>query len=323
MHRGPSLYERRIGPRRNMIAPINIVTDSKDGGGDEDHSPSAAATTPPVVLRTRNRPRASSREAGDDHVTGAEQQHGLTDAAATVVVVRRTSPRPRLRSMPASDRDSTCSSSSAWGSTGSGSVLLLLEDDRPVVPGVMVRAGTLDSLVETCIACFGESRASPATTLRPGPAERDRALQRVFESVWRLLDADDDRLRRGGGHDGGERKEHGEQDEHQEVADDNANFPYVFFLMHKWFATSDAVVRKLIDQFHASETEAPSSGGSGDAAYGHRTRVCRAIRYWIRTFPMHFDMDPSLAAVLHDFRSLVADLQLGDNLADLLDLSKV
>lgn len=111
-----------------------------------------------------------------------------------------------------------------------------------------------------------------------------------------------------------------------EIMEEYSNYPRVFFLMHKWFVPSEQVSEHLIALFHQSEQVSqchPScrhyfSGGCWVAQ--QRSRICHTFRYWIRTYPLHFDMDQRLAFVIKEFQS---ELEEHPDLSGLVDLSKV
>ncbi|KAK3593445.1 hypothetical protein CHS0354_020210 [Potamilus streckersoni] len=148
----------------------------------------------------------------------------------------------------------------------------LMEDDKPVLPGVNVRAATPERLVHLCVTSFGEN---------------------------------------------GDIKDEGE-------------FPNVLFLMHKWFMTSVELAEAFLDLYQSSDetvvcpkpscSHLPSQRQCELQIY--KAKICYAVRYWICKFPVHFDLDGKLSAVIKQFGSLV-QREGNSSFKELIDLSKV
>ncbi|KAG8201803.1 hypothetical protein JTE90_027285 [Oedothorax gibbosus] len=151
---------------------------------------------------------------------------------------------------------------------------MLLEEDRPVVPGIHVRAATIDALVDLLIDSF---------------------------------------LPTGG------------------LKEENSSFARVMLLMHQWFTSSENLVHCLISRFWSSETALHNCHTSCPhtykavtecTIYQYRARICQTFRYWIRMFPIHFDLNHTLTSTLREFQSHLYN-QSFCVLADHLDLSKL
>ncbi|XP_014674508.1 PREDICTED: ras guanyl-releasing protein 3-like [Priapulus caudatus] len=149
--------------------------------------------------------------------------------------------------------------------------VMMLEDEKPIVAGVLVRAASLGALVETCVLSF--------------------------DMNGKLLDG--------------------------------SQFPAVLLLMHQWFATS--VV--LAGEFHKLYSEALKHAScepaclhkDSDPQCGRqqfKMKLCHAVRYWIRRYPHHFDLDRRLAEVVNNLRKQIESEQ-NTELLQLLDLSTV
>ncbi|XP_049960625.1 ras guanyl-releasing protein 3-like isoform X1 [Schistocerca serialis cubense] len=107
----------------------------------------------------------------------------------------------------------------------------------------------------------------------------------------------------------------------------------VLLLMHRWFTTSVSLAGELT-RLHASAAhEAPCRRAGCTHAHTRsldspsaanctqlrlQLRVCHAIRYWILSFPMHFDLEYELADTLKEFQAVLTPTS-----AELIDLSQV
>ncbi|GAB6024159.1 Ras guanyl-releasing protein 3 [Chamberlinius hualienensis] len=140
-----------------------------------------------------------------------------------------------------------------------------LEEDKPIVPGVNIRAATMDSLVEICINCFN--------------TENDKAS-------------------------------------------DKNNFPYILYLMHKWFTSSDVLANMIIQQFSSRTCRCVPNHQPSCDAFKHKLKLCRSLRYWIHTFPVHFNMDTNLTSAVRDFQDHLK-ISKETQLIHLLDLTNV
>ncbi|XP_063235563.1 ras guanyl-releasing protein 3-like isoform X2 [Bacillus rossius redtenbacheri] len=142
---------------------------------------------------------------------------------------------------------------------------VLQEDDRPVVPGLLVRAATLPALARLVVSAF---------------------------------DCDG------------------------EVSQESRAVPEVVFRTHRWFATSTELAGHLMSVPESAPCPSPGCGHSatdgGCPASRARASLCRAFRYWISNFPVHFNVDSSLANALRDFQSTLPAAE-----AALFDLSLV
>ncbi|XP_046564912.1 ras guanyl-releasing protein 3-like isoform X1 [Haliotis rubra] len=148
----------------------------------------------------------------------------------------------------------------------------LMEEDRPVLPGVNIRAATPERLIQLCVEVFCEA----------GPCERQEEYARVF------------------------------------------------YLMHQWFMKSEDLAQAFIDLYQGCD----ETISCDVAACPHlptvqqcpiqqyKAKICQAVRYWIRHFPVHFDLDARLVKAVEQLGCL---LQSEGNvqLKELIDLSKV
>ncbi|XP_041354197.1 ras guanyl-releasing protein 3-like isoform X2 [Gigantopelta aegis] len=150
--------------------------------------------------------------------------------------------------------------------------LFLMEEDKPVLPGVGVRAATPERLIQICVESFGEDV------------------------------------------DGEEQKE----------------YASVFFLMHQWFMKSEELAQAFVDLYMGCD-ETISCDVSGCQhllsnpqceIQKYKTRICKAVSFWIRRYPVHFDMDVRLSKVVEELRDLL-QAEGNTKLKELIDLSKV
>lgn len=113
-------------------------------------------------------------------------------------------------------------------------------------------------------------------------------------------------------------------------AGDQEDFVKVFFLMHQWFMTSEELAQAFIDLYQGCDETVTCEDGDclhlpsapGCPIQHYKMQICQAVRYWIVNFPVHFDLDGRLTAVI---QNLAAVLQSEGNsqLKDLIDLSTV
>nr|XP_042902771.1 ras guanyl-releasing protein 3 isoform X2 [Parasteatoda tepidariorum] len=151
--------------------------------------------------------------------------------------------------------------------------VMLLEEERPIIPGVSVKAASFDALVCLLIDSF---------------------------------------LPSGG------------------LKEENSNFPRVILLMHQWFTSSENLAHCLITRFWDYETVPDCHSAcihnyqkvTECTIYQYRARICQTFRYWIRMFPIHFDLNSSLTSIVQEFQSHLYN-QSFCVLADHLDLSKL
>lgn len=148
----------------------------------------------------------------------------------------------------------------------------LMEEDKPVLHGVNIRAATPDRLVQLCVESFGED----------GKIVQD------------------------------------------------SEYPNVMFLMHKWFLPSEELAEAFIDIYQSCDetiictvpscTHLPSQRLCPQQVF--KAKICFAVRYWIRNFPVHFDLDSKLQSVIKTFGGLV-QREGNSTFKELIDLSKV
>ncbi|XP_070578559.1 ras guanyl-releasing protein 3-like isoform X1 [Ptychodera flava] len=80
--------------------------------------------------------------------------------------------------------------------------------------------------------------------------------------------------------------------------------PRVFFLMHKWFVSSEELATKFLELYKNCPgilCKTSCTHKTDDAnckRYQFRCHVCQSVRYWISHFPVHFDLDKSLSTVV-------------------------
>lgn len=100
-------------------------------------------------------------------------------------------------------------------------------------------------------------------------------------------------------------------------------FPFVMLLMHQWFDTSIGLARKLINSFW-KDSFCTSSCSHSDydlcSLYQHQSKVCHAIHFWISSFPIHFDGESQLTAMIENFRE---EIKEDPKLSQLVQLSQI
>ncbi|XP_013774259.1 uncharacterized protein LOC106459203 isoform X2 [Limulus polyphemus] len=114
------------------------------------------------------------------------------------------------------------------------------------------------------------------------------------------------------------------------LEEENNDFPHVFLLMHQWFVSSKELAKRLTDLFWKAEQlygcrpPCPHTLEYVNRCrvYQFRTRVCQAFRFWIRSFPIHFDLNNEVTLLLLDFQQSIRDRGYSA-LGDLVDVSKV
>lgn len=149
----------------------------------------------------------------------------------------------------------------------------LMEEEKPVLRGVNIRAATPERLIHLCVESF---------------------------------------------------------DEDGNIIEDS-KFPDVMFLMHKWYmSSSEDLAQSFVNLYQNCEemiicslpncSHLPSQKQCPIQVY--RAKICYAVRYWIRQYPMQFDLDPKLQTVIKTFGLLVQ--RTGNStFRELIDLSKV
>ncbi|XP_019642508.1 PREDICTED: ras guanyl-releasing protein 3-like isoform X1 [Branchiostoma belcheri] len=91
---------------------------------------------------------------------------------------------------------------------------------------------------------------------------------------------------------------------------DNPFFPRMVFLMHKWFVSSEELAALFINLYQTRDKsicKSPCQHKPSDQnckLNRFKTRVCYTVRSWISEFPMHFDLDPSLAREIRNLQEL-------------------
>ncbi|XP_064601719.1 ras guanyl-releasing protein 3-like isoform X2 [Liolophura sinensis] len=146
-----------------------------------------------------------------------------------------------------------------------------MEEEKPIIPGVTVRAAPAEKLVQLAVESFSE--------------------------------------------DG--------------VIKDHCEYPRVFFLMHKWFLSSNDLAEAFVDLYQScDETIACTKPTCLHAAcntdceiFRYKAKICHAVRYWIKNFPVHFDLDTKLREVVQNFRSVLKSED--SRQFEMVDLSKV
>ncbi|CAD5225291.1 unnamed protein product [Bursaphelenchus okinawaensis] len=87
-------------------------------------------------------------------------------------------------------------------------------------------------------------------------------------------------------------------------------FAYFLFMVGEWLMDN----KELMAQFVSLYQENFDSFGE---------RVCFAIGFWIRSFPMHFDADPQLCRFVERLKQMAISDKLPDNITSELDVSSV
>ncbi|GLH03754.1 Guanine nucleotide-releasing factor 2 [Gryllus bimaculatus] len=160
------------------------------------------------------------------------------------------------------------------------------DDPRPVVEGLPVRAATLPALARLFASAFDSEDEEESCSV----------------SVATVGDGSDSEGAGGGAGVGAEAGQ---------PRGALRGLPRALLLVHQWFAPSTALAEQL--------AALPRDGPADPRAQRRlRTQVTRAFRYWIRTFPMHFDLERGLAQALRDFQTTLPPHE-----AQRLDLSQV
>ncbi|CAF0832487.1 unnamed protein product [Adineta steineri] len=105
---------------------------------------------------------------------------------------------------------------------------------------------------------------------------------------------------------------------------DDSEYPKVFFLMHKWIMESEYLSNMLYDLFkhHGDDYKKSLNINEKRQFKEYQLRVCHAYSYWIKNFPMHFDLDKRLKEACEKMASLIQSS--GDNeCMNLVDLSQI
>lgn len=147
-----------------------------------------------------------------------------------------------------------------------------LEEEKPLLPGITVRAATFDQLVQLCVQSFSTDGC--------------------------LID--------------------------------DSHYPCVLLLMHKWFVSSQELAEHLVELYLGVEdhtecdltfcSHTPTETACSLQAL--KAKVCHVFRYWIRTFPFHFDLDKRLKTIVERFGQIL-ETEGNTNFSELIDLSKV
>ncbi|XP_052275428.1 ras guanyl-releasing protein 3-like isoform X4 [Dreissena polymorpha] len=169
-------------------------------------------------------------------------------------------------------RDSVPTPDMVCVNDGNQSVCNLMEEEKPVLHGVNIRAATVERLLHLCVESFGD--------------------------------------------DG--------------IILENSEYPGVMFLMHKWYTTSDELAQSFLELYQKCDEVIPCPvqecahlpTAHTCAIQIFKAKICYAVRYWIRQFPVQFDLDSKLQSVIKAFGTLVQH-KGNSTFRELIDLSKV
>ncbi|CAF1676522.1 unnamed protein product, partial [Adineta ricciae] len=105
---------------------------------------------------------------------------------------------------------------------------------------------------------------------------------------------------------------------------DESEYPKVFFLMHKWIMESEHLSNMLYDLFkHNGDDYKKAIVAQEKRQFKEcQLRVCQAYSYWIKNFPMHFDLDKRLKDACEKMQNLIESSGDSDCM-NLVDLSQI
>ncbi|CAF3777130.1 unnamed protein product [Rotaria socialis] len=105
---------------------------------------------------------------------------------------------------------------------------------------------------------------------------------------------------------------------------DDSEYPKVFFLMHKWIMESEYLSNMLYDLYRHSSDDYKKAMNANDKRFSkdYQLRICHAYNYWMKNFPMHFDLDRNLKETCAKIKNLIESS--GDTeYMKLVDLSQI
>ncbi|CAF2828110.1 unnamed protein product [Rotaria sp. Silwood2] len=105
---------------------------------------------------------------------------------------------------------------------------------------------------------------------------------------------------------------------------DDSEYPRVFFLMHKWIMESEYLSNMLYDLYkHYGDDYKKAINTNEKRQYKeYQIRVCQAFSYWIKNFPMHFDLDKRLKEACEKMQNLIESSGDTESMS-LVDLSQI
>ncbi|CAF3458431.1 unnamed protein product [Rotaria sp. Silwood1] len=105
---------------------------------------------------------------------------------------------------------------------------------------------------------------------------------------------------------------------------DDSEYPKVFFLMHKWIMESEYLSNMLYDLYKHSGDDYRKAININDKRFSkdYQLRICHAYNFWMKNFPMHFDLDKNLKETCEKMKNLIESS--GDSeCMKLVDLSQL
>ncbi|CAF1361695.1 unnamed protein product [Rotaria sordida] len=105
---------------------------------------------------------------------------------------------------------------------------------------------------------------------------------------------------------------------------DDSEYPRVFFLMHKWIMESEYLSNMLYDLYkHYGDDYKKTINTNEKRQYKeYQIRVCQVYSYWMKTFPMHFDLDKRLKEACEKIQNLIESSGDTESM-NLVDLSQI
>ncbi|CAF4802995.1 unnamed protein product [Rotaria sp. Silwood1] len=105
---------------------------------------------------------------------------------------------------------------------------------------------------------------------------------------------------------------------------DDSEYPRVFFLMHKWIMESEHLSNMLYDLYkHYGDDYKKAININEQHQYKeYQIRVCQSYSYWIKNFPMHFDLDKRLKEACEKIQNLIESSGDTESMS-LVDLSQI
>ncbi|UJR20891.1 hypothetical protein I4U23_024000 [Adineta vaga] len=105
---------------------------------------------------------------------------------------------------------------------------------------------------------------------------------------------------------------------------DESEYPKVFFHMHKWIMESEYLSNMLYDLFkhYGDDCKRALNVHEKQQFKEYQLRVCQAYCFWIKSFPMHFDLDKRLKDACEKMQNHIEST--GDSeCMNLVDLSQL
>ncbi|KAK2187594.1 hypothetical protein NP493_161g05024 [Ridgeia piscesae] len=113
-------------------------------------------------------------------------------------------------------------------------------------------------------------------------------------------------------------------------SEDKTEFPRILFLMHQWFVSSEDLATIFLDLYDSCRdcvnvcTDLPCMHiNSACPRHSYKARVCQAVRFWIDTFPVHFDLNTKLSEAVSKFKDVIMKQDDNEALTQLVDISKI